>query len=191
MSDPTTETTATPKPGWLTSEHALSVIALLLTAGYTTGAIPTDGLWAKLAAVLAVVLISLGYTVSRTMVKLAGLALALAFALGTSQMACGASARETTIHTAYVATDSARAAFLAFDAKHQQAIVEAAKTRDEAAAKLAAYREKRAKAVEALDASFRAIAAAAILNDNPHTLPNLAAAASLLVDAMRDMGVAP
>lgn len=57
------------KPGWLTSEHLLTVIATLLTAFYATGLIPTTGTVAAVVAMAATMLGALGYTVSRTMLK--------------------------------------------------------------------------------------------------------------------------
>ena len=185
----TRETTA--KPGWMTSEHALSIVALLLTAGYTTGAIPTDGLWAKLAAVLAVVLISLGYTVSRTLVKLGAFVLIVAFGLGAAPLVgCGPSAAQKEIRTALTVASTTEAAFAAFDAKRQAEIVAAAKTEPEGHAALLAYREKRARVLEAFGASYRAIALAAVASSpDAKSMGALLYAANIVEGALRDLGV--
>lgn len=82
--------TSPPKPGWQTSEFWLKIGALLLTALYASGVIPTSGTAATIAAISATLLAALGYTVSRTLVKLAGVLL-LVLALGGPQVACGGS----------------------------------------------------------------------------------------------------
>jgi hypothetical protein len=79
--------TTTTKPGHKTTEFALGLLAIILTALYTTGAIPTDGPWAKLAAIGATVLTAIGYTVSRTLVKTAAM-LALFVLATSSQVGC-------------------------------------------------------------------------------------------------------
>lgn len=63
-------TTTTKSSAWST-EHVLAYVALALTAGYSSGLIPTDGIAAKIAACAAAVLVSLGYTIGRSMVKAA------------------------------------------------------------------------------------------------------------------------
>ena len=60
-------------PGWKTSEHVLSVLAIILTALYSADIIPTGSLYAKLAAVTATVLTALGYAVVRGSTKAAAL----------------------------------------------------------------------------------------------------------------------
>ena len=64
-------TTTTTKSSVWSTEHVLAYVAMLLTAGYSTGLIPTDGVAAKIAACAAAVLVSLGYTIGRSMVKAA------------------------------------------------------------------------------------------------------------------------
>jgi hypothetical protein len=61
-------------PGFKTSEFWLKIIALVLTALFASGAIPTTGTAATIAAIAATILGALGYTVSRTMVKVADVA---------------------------------------------------------------------------------------------------------------------
>lgn len=57
------------KPGYLTTEFWLKVAALILTALFASGVIPTSGPAAQITAIAATILGALGYTVSRTMVK--------------------------------------------------------------------------------------------------------------------------
>lgn len=56
------------KPGWKTSEFALSIVAIALTTVYASGAL-TNSTALAIAGVIATVLTKLGYTVSRTIVK--------------------------------------------------------------------------------------------------------------------------
>lgn len=71
MSETTATDTATTTQtkGYKTTEFWLKVLALLLTALYASGGIPTDGTTAKIVAIAATMLGALGYTVSRTLVK--------------------------------------------------------------------------------------------------------------------------
>lgn len=112
MSDPTpttaTETpttsavTTTVKPGRTTSEHALSVLAIIVSALFVSGAIPTDTIWAKVLGVIAAVLISLGYTVSRTIVKTAVILCLVSFGLRTTTGCSWTKSEAKTVETAAV-----------------------------------------------------------------------------------------
>lgn len=85
-------TATTLKPGHKTTEFALGVAAIILTALYSADAIPTGTVYAKIAAVAATVLIALGYTVVRGKVKAAAAMLVLLFGfafVATSSMGCG------------------------------------------------------------------------------------------------------
>jgi hypothetical protein len=68
---PTGNTTVatTVKPGYCTTEFWLKLAAVLLTALFASGVIPTTGTAAMVAAIAATMLGALGYTVARTMVK--------------------------------------------------------------------------------------------------------------------------
>ena len=57
-----------PKPGYKTTEFYLKLAALLLSALFASGLLTNDRLLA-VAGMIATVLTSLGYTVSRTLVK--------------------------------------------------------------------------------------------------------------------------
>ena len=110
--------------------------------------------------------------------------LLVAFAL----FACGASAREKTISTALATTDAARAAFVAFDATHQTAIVTKAPDDATGKAQLAAYRATQAKIVLGFVTVYRAIAIAATAN-NDQSLAGLLSVAGVLESELRDLGV--
>jgi hypothetical protein len=70
MSDAIATTTETaPTKGYKTTEFWLKLLALVITALYASGAIPTDSTAAKITAIAATMLGALGYTVSRTLVK--------------------------------------------------------------------------------------------------------------------------
>lgn len=82
------------KPGWQTTEWYLSLAAMLLTALYASGVIPTGGLPATIAAIAATVLTALGYKVSRTLIKTASAAallVLLAIGAAASLTSCAAS----------------------------------------------------------------------------------------------------
>ena len=102
MSDPTTDTatsttTATPstvtttagvKPGHKTTELAFGLLAAVLSTLFASGIIPTQGPIATVAAIAAITLTALGYTVSRTLVKTAALLALVVLGLGATQTAC-------------------------------------------------------------------------------------------------------
>lgn len=102
--------------------------------------------------------------------------------------ACTASAREKTIAGTYVAVNTASAGLVAFDARHQDDLVVGAP--DEASGKtaLAEYRAKRELAVKAIDAAFRAIATAAVLEDD-QSLAAMLAAALIVKQELQELGV--
>lgn len=57
------------KPGYKTTEFWLSLAAMVVGALFASGAISDGGLVAKVLGIIATILGSLGYTVSRTLVK--------------------------------------------------------------------------------------------------------------------------
>lgn len=83
--------TATTK-GYRTTEFWLSLAAKLLGILFASGAIGDGSAVARVAGLAAMVLTALGYTVSRTMVKTAGVLL-LAGLFATTQPACAAAER--------------------------------------------------------------------------------------------------
>ena len=87
-------TTPSTKPGYQTTEFWLATAAKLLGILFASGAIGDGSALALIAGLAATVLAALGYTVSRTLVKTAGVLLVV-LAVGTTQSACsGASPRE-------------------------------------------------------------------------------------------------
>lgn len=163
--------TALAKPGWQTSEFWKGLAAMALTALFASG-ILTNNTALAIAGIAASMLTSMGYTVSRTMVKsgaakaaAAATAALLLVSLSTSS-GCAASQRESTIKAAMVTVDTARDGFIAYDAAEQSAIVSKATSLEDGKAKLAAYRAERAKVADLFTVAYRAIAAAT-LNDDP------------------------
>jgi hypothetical protein len=80
--------------------------------------------------------------------------------------ACGGSFTDKankTLATSLAATNAARDQFLAWDKAHQLELVDGATTKDEAEAKLAAYRMKRQPVLKAFTAAYVSIAAAAAM----------------------------
>ena len=63
------ETTTPAKAGYKTTEFYLTLAAMLLSGLYASGAIADASTTGKIVALIAGVLGSLGYTVSRTIVK--------------------------------------------------------------------------------------------------------------------------
>ena len=127
--------------------------------------------------------------VASTVPMLAVLLLAIGGAVALP--ACGASQRETTIKTALVTVDTARDSFVAFDASEQSMIVNKATSLDDGKAQLATYRDRRVKIVEAFTVAYRAIAAAATINDDPSIAGLSAALAQLLAAVTTITGGTP
>lgn len=73
MTEPVPTATALPgpTPGYKTTEFWLKLAALLLTALYASGVIPTSGPASQVAAIAATILGAVGYTVGRSLVKAA------------------------------------------------------------------------------------------------------------------------
>ncbi len=102
--------------------------------------------------------------------------------------ACSASAREKTIQTTLAATDTARAAFNTFDLSYQQGLLAKATDKPTLDKAIADYRGKQSKVLVAFAVVYRAIAAAATVNDQP-TLDGMVQAALILSGMLRDLGV--
>lgn len=101
---------------------------------------------------------------------------------------CGASARERTLNATLVTVNAARDGFIEHDRVTQLALVDAAPTREAAVAELAAYRKKREPVVEAFTAAYRALAIAAVLEDDPKSLSNLVLVAQQLAAILESFG---
>jgi hypothetical protein len=75
------------KPGYMTTEFWLTVVAFALSALYASGAL-TNSVALAIAGIAATVLGSLGYKVSRTLVKTAAVLALVVLALGSGSMLC-------------------------------------------------------------------------------------------------------
>lgn len=83
-------------------------------------------------------------------------------ALAVLVVACGASQRERTLRLTLATTDATAAGFAAWDGQHQLELVATAPTRAEAEAALASYQARRAVVIDAFEAAYRSLAAAAL-----------------------------
>ena len=88
----------------------------------------------------------------------------LAFTMGA---ACSATTRRDTIRDTFIALNGARDAFVAWDAGHQQVIVDQATTRQQAEAEVGAYRQTQTKTQEAFTVAYQALTLAATQSDSP------------------------
>lgn len=105
----TTVTTTTDiKPGWQTTEFWLSTAAKLLGILFAAGIIGDGTLAARIAGLAAMVLTALGYSVSRALVKAAGVLLLVGLA-STTTIACSKEARAAAAHAAWDCTAPERA----------------------------------------------------------------------------------
>lgn len=100
--------------------------------------------------------------------------------------ACGASQRERTIKATLATVNQASDAFASFDHATQTGIVAAAPTYERGAAALAAYRKKRELVVDAFALVYRAIATAAMVDDDP-SLVNMLTAARQIAAAFHSL----
>ncbi len=184
-----TTTTTTVKPGWRTSEFWLKLAAIVLSALFASDVIPTSGPASKIAAVSAFALMSLGYTVSRSIVKAAAPLLMIGWFAGHA-MACGASTRQKTINATLAATSSASKSFSSYSAAHQLAIVAAAPDHRTDVAELQAWRITESEIETMFAATFQAIAAELAVDNDPN-FQGMVDAAKHLGDALHVIGVSP
>lgn len=108
--------------------------------------------------------------------------------LGWLLLGCAASRREQIIETTYGAANIAAEQLTNFSKAHEAAIVAKAETKEAAEAGLAAWRLRVDKSVKALDAVYRAVAIAGLV-DNDHNFAALVQAAKVLSDELHDLGV--
>jgi hypothetical protein len=175
MSDTVTDPVPAAKPGYKTTEFWLKLAAILLTALFASGVIPTSGPVATVTAIAATMLGALGYTVARTFAKSAGAAvivILLGAGAASSLPACGGtqSSRSATIVSLESSIQSASAALRTYE--HERAEVIIATAHDAATAQaarvsLTAFRAKVDKVWLAVDAARLAIDSANTLNDDP------------------------
>jgi len=170
------------KPGYKTTEFWLTLLANTIGALLTSGLIADGSTLARVLGVIMMVLSTLGYNVSRGMAKggeakpptseggFARVPMLLVIAMVGVMIACGASAREKALRTTFVAATTAQAGFVEWDKEHQLQIARDAPSKLIALAELTTYREKRAGVVDAFEAVYRAIAAAALLEQDHKSL---------------------
>jgi hypothetical protein len=102
---------------------------------------------------------------------------------------CAASTQQTAINDTLTAVNAASAAFVAFDASHQQSIVGSAADKASGAAALAAWRTgPQAKVQLALTAAYRAVAIAATAVTQPN-VDGAISAATQLAALLASLGV--
>lgn len=105
-------------------------------------------------------------------------------------VACGASQRQKTIATTLHAVDVAETAFLAFDKQHQLDLVGHAANRDDGERKLTEWRAERESINKGFVGAYRAIAAAATLDDDP-SVAGMVQAAAIVAQELAALGVKP
>lgn len=81
--------------------------------------------------------------------------------------ACGASAREKTIHATYAGVVAAQAGFEAYNSARQAEIVSSAASEEDGIAQLDKYSKAREPVLKAFEVAYRALAAAAIESSEP------------------------
>ncbi len=93
---------------------------------------------------------------------------------------CTKNTRLTTIQASLVTVNAARDGFVVWDRQHQSSIVDAATTREDAIAKIDAYRKEREKTLHAFETVYRVLAIAATQTDEPSLKSALAQSAELV-----------
>jgi len=101
-------------------------------------------------------------------------------------VACGASAREKAIHAMTVATNVSRDKFVETDKKLQTIVLSTSTTMEQFQARITEYRTHRNEAVEKFEAVYAAIAAAAVLAEDPD-LAKLYATAKALQEVLEQI----
>lgn len=102
--------------------------------------------------------------------------------------ACSKGQRQTTLHATVLAVNAARDGFLAWDRAHQDSIVQAATTREEAERKLAEYRKSQDKIRDGFTVAYETLAVAATQTDDA-SLSSAIRAVSDLMAAIQQLGV--
>lgn len=111
---------------------------------------------------------------------------AIAILLAMLVAACSQNERVSTLHATIIAVNAARDGFTAWDRDHQQSLVTAATTREDAEKAIAEYRVAQTKIVSGFEVAYRALAVAATQTDDLSLKAALTAAAELL-DAIQKL----
>ncbi len=179
-----TATTITPvKPGIRSTEFWLTLAAKALGILFATGVLGNGTTAMRIAGVAAAILGVLGYTVSRAVVKAAGVLIVVGM-LASTQTACTHNTRTETLQAAQLSVGAARDSLATYDQLEQDQIVLAATSLDGGKAQLVSWRHKRTQLVTAIATAYRAIAIAGQLNDQP-SLGAALTAAGEVVDAIK------
>lgn len=120
----------------------------------------------------------------RLKARLVGLAIVLAWCAA----ACSPSSQQKAISDTMTALNAASAAFVAFDASHQQSIVAQASSKAAGEAALASYRADQLKVQTALTVGYRAVATAATVQSQPN-LDGMILAAAQVAAVLQSLGV--
>lgn len=111
---------------------------------------------------------------------------ALCLLLQGGALGCSRSQRETTLHATLVSVNAARDGFSSWDREHALAIVDAAKTREQATTEVASYREWRQQITASFEVVYRLLAVAATQTDKP-SLDAAVAHAGELIQAIQKL----
>lgn len=113
-------------------------------------------------------------------------ALVIAWVALLASASCTHEGRSETLRASLVTVNAARDGLAAWDRQHQQAIADAAKTREQALAEIDAYHQRRQPVLDGFEVCYRAIALAAVQTDSPSLRAALTAAAEVL-DAVKKL----
>lgn len=174
------------KPGWKTSEFWLRNIAILLSVLIYGDVIPSGGQAMKICMIGALWLSAEGYTVSRTIIK-NGAALFFAF-LVIHSTACGPNTADKALQNTLTGAEAAQIAFVTYDGFHQHDIVMKAATEQEGEQRLHEWRGTQLTIEQRFTELYHAIAAAAVLKQDP-TASGVVKALSILQNDLRQLGV--
>lgn len=103
-------------------------------------------------------------------------------------LGCGASARQKAITGTYVTVSTAATALAAYNAPHENAILQQSPDKATWTARIATWRDQRAKLEQDIDAGYRTIAVAAGLNDS-QSLDAMVKAAGVIEDELTQLGI--
>lgn len=175
------------KSGWGTSEFYMAWFAKIMGALVTSGILGDGTQASRIAGLIVIILAQAGYTYSRTMIKTAAMMFALLI-MSNGVIACGPNARQQTIRATLVAGTAMEQAFVTFDEKIQEALIQSATDRANAEAVISAWRKKRITGQEYITELFKAIAIAATFSDDV-TLQSMLSSLAITRQQLTAMGV--
>lgn len=107
-----------------------------------------------------------------------------------AEVACSGADRQRTIRITYDAAIAADEHLTTYTHVHEEAIVRASPTKEQAVADLAAFRTKVDHAENVLKGVYSLVAAAALVNDD-RSVATMLQAAAILSTELHDLGVTP